>query len=80
MTKLSKEVFDETKWKDIDHEIYRTYVFGNMGKVRIDKPVLLYISKSGGHRILDAKDISHYIPPYWTHLYWETDDDNAFRF
>ena len=75
-----KEVTQDIKWINCDHEIYRIYRFPDGNHVRIDKPVLLNVSKSGGHRILDANDISHYIPSGWVHLWWETDDNNAFRF
>jgi len=75
-----KEVIDKTEWANCDHEIYRTYVFPDGKTVTIERPVLLNVSKSGGHRLLDANDKSHYIPYKWIHLYWETDDDNAFRF
>lgn len=79
-----KRVFDPTKWKDISHEKYRVYVFSHnmdqLNYVKIDKPTFLHVSESGGHRILDSEDVSHYIPYKWIHLFWETDDDCAFRF
>jgi hypothetical protein len=74
-----KEVFDKDSWSNIDHEIYRTYVFPT-NKITIHKPILLKISKNGGHRILDADNISHYIAPGWIHVFWETNDNVAFRF
>lgn len=74
-----KKVTPEYGWKDIDHEIYRTYVFPNGAVVKIDRPVLLKVSKNG-HRVLDRSDKAHYIPNGWIHLFWETDDENAFRF
>lgn len=76
---MSKEVTKDLEWKSIEHEIYRVYVFEN-GKIKIENPVKINVSKSGGHRILDKKNISHYIPYKWIHLYWETDDNNAFLF
>ena len=75
-----KEVTPLLEWKDIDHEEYRVYVFKDNQRVAIQQPVLLNVSKSGGHRILDANNVSHYIPYKWIHLYWETKDHNAFRF
>ena len=74
--KLSKVL----EWQNIDHETYRVYMFKGGDVIRIDHPLFLHVSKSGGHRILDKEDISHYIPTGWIHLYWETDDDVAFRF
>lgn len=79
MTQL-KKVSENLEWSNIDHEIYRVYEFPDGISVRIDFPVLLNVSKSGGHRILDKNNISHYIPSGWMHLYWETDDDTAIRF
>jgi len=75
-----KKVNMDMEWQNIDHEEYRVYIFSWDKKVRIDKPVLINVSKSGGHRILDAEDVSHYIPSGWVHLYWETNDECAFRF
>jgi len=74
-----KEVFQkELLWKNIDHELYRTYVFKD-NKITIHCPVLINVSKSGGHRILDSNNVSHYIPYKWIHLFWETTDNIAFR-
>ena len=78
-----KEVTKDLEWKKIDHELYREYSFivdGKITRVRIDNPVLLNVSKSGGHRILDVDDVSYYIPFKWISLIWETNDDIAFRF
>jgi len=75
-----KQVNKDLDWKNIDHETFRVYQFPNGEFVRISNPVLLNVSRSGGHRILDNKDVAHYVPSGWIHLYWETRDDNAFRF
>lgn len=56
---------------DIKTEKYRIYQFDNNFSVRIELPIFLNVSKSGGHRILDAQGVSHYIPSGWKHLYWE---------
>ena len=75
-----KQVTKDLEWKNIDHEVYRSYTFSNGHIITIKKPILINVSDSGGHRILDSKEVSHYIPPGWIHLHWETNDDNAFRF
>ena len=80
MIEKLKDVSLDIEWKNIDHEIYRVYVFPNNRIVTIERPILLNVSKSGGHRILDINNVSHYIPSGWIHLYWETDDENSFRF
>ena len=76
----TKEVTDKIEWRKIHHEIYRVYEFIENEIVVIDRPVLLNVSESGGHRILDANNVSHYIPAGWKHLYWETDDESGFWF
>ncbi len=67
------------EWNDISTEKYRSYVFAKdnavVAIVRIDNPLRLNVSKSGGHRVFDLKGISHYIPPGWVHLFWEVHDD-----
>lgn len=78
--KKIKLVTDDLEWKKIDHEKYRVYVFPNNEIVTIVEPAVLNVSKSGGHRIVDSENVSHYIPYKWLHLYWETDDENAYWF
>ncbi len=58
-------------WIDISSEEYRLYDFGELNSVRIEKPQKLNISDSGGHRILDGEDKSHYIPSGWIHIEWK---------
>ena len=77
---MSKEVTKNLEWKNIEHEIYRVYYFPDGSEVRIDNPVLLNVSNSGGHRIVDSYDVSHYIPSGWIHIIWETNDNCAYRF
>jgi hypothetical protein len=61
------------EFSDISSEEYRVYEFAGKS-VRIDSPKLLNVSKSGGHRILDASGISHYVPSGWLHLFWKARD------
>ena len=77
---MSKEVTKDLEWKNIDHEVYRSYVFPNGSRITIAFPNKLNVSKSGGHRILDINNRAHYIPTGWIHLFWETNDNVAFRF
>jgi hypothetical protein len=56
----------------INTELYRCYRFENGSVVRIEEPLFLNVSDSGGHRIFDNKNTSHYIPAGWIHLYWES--------
>lgn len=63
---------------DIQSEQFRVYVFVHDGKrveVRIDNPLRLNVSDSGGHRIYDVTGTCHYIPSGWIHLYWKAKPD-----
>jgi hypothetical protein len=55
---------------DISSEEYRVYQFDQV-VIRIDLPLKLNVSKSGGHRILDSGGVSHYIPAGWQRLSWK---------
>lgn len=61
------------KWDDISSEKYRCYEFFKK-VVKIENPLLLNVSKSGGHRVFDAQGVSHYVVPGWSHLWWEVND------
>lgn len=58
---------------DISSEVWREYQFRGES-VRIENPVALNVSKSGGHRVLDERGVSHYIPSGWVHLTWVAKD------
>lgn len=71
----------DQEYKDISEEEYREYhYYDEKNKkepiiVRIDQPLALNVSNSGGHRIFDSKGISHYIPWGWKHLVWKASSD-----
>lgn len=67
----------ELTFADITTEEYRCYEFADM-TIRIDNPVGLNVSKSGGHRVLDKAGISHYIPKGWRRLYWKAEPPFSF--
>lgn len=56
---------------DISSEAFRVYEFSNGKEVRIDEPLRLNVSPSGGHRLFDSSGTSHYIPKGWVHLKWK---------
>lgn len=62
------------KWTDISSEAFRVYEFPDKD-VRIEKPLLLSVSKAGGHRVWDAQGVSHYVPNGYRHLYWKVKPD-----
>jgi uncharacterized protein YrzB (UPF0473 family) len=60
----------DNQFSDISSEASRTYNFGQKGFVKIQNPLYLAVSPSGGHRIFSADGQSHYIPQGWIHLAW----------
>lgn len=58
------------EWNDISTNEYREYIFPDGFIVRIDCPMKLNVSESGGHRILDADGMSWYVPSGWRALRW----------
>lgn len=73
---MAIELRNESKneFTDISTEAYRCYVWPDGSQVLITNPEWLHVSKSGGHRILDRDETSHYIPSGWIHLSWQVDD------
>lgn len=61
-------------WTDISSEQFRVYEFSDQ-TVKIENPLLLNVSKAGGHRVWDAQGISHYIPSGYRHLYWKVKEN-----
>lgn len=64
----------ELEFTDISSELWREYRFLGDETIRIDRPLRLNVSDSGGHRIFDAEGVSHYIPAGWIHLQWVVQD------
>lgn len=58
------------EFKDLSDELFREYIFPT-GTVRIDNPLKLNVSSSGGHRVFDAEGFSNYIPAGWLRLRWK---------
>jgi len=64
----------DLEFSDISSEQWREYSFLGGNTVRIDAPLRLNVSASGGHRLFDAEGVSHYIPAGWIHLKWVVRD------
>ena len=62
------------EFADISSEAWREYQFPGGEKIRIEEPLKLNVSDSGGHRIFDAAGLSHYIAPKWYALTWQAKD------
>ncbi len=76
MTNNFQEFRNDTtlNFKDITSESWREYIFLDNFLVRVEKPIALNVSKTGGHRIFDADGVCHYIPSGWRHLKWKVKD------
>lgn len=70
MTAIVLHNESENKFVDISSEEYRTYTFPGGEQVTITAPQHLAVT-AGGHRLLDADQVSHYIPKGWVHLQWK---------
>ncbi len=62
------------KFTDISTEASRRYRYPREEYIVIEAPVALNVSKAGGHRILDGKGVSHYVPRGWIGLSWVAKD------
>lgn len=63
-TPMEKKSFEE--WINLDGvEVQRTYYFSDGFKYTIDKPVKLFVKKSGSHKLVDADGVMHYITNDW---------------
>jgi hypothetical protein len=61
------------EFQNLKNEAYREYLFFKEGEkvwVRIDKPLKLAVSESGGHRLFNEAGESIYVPPDWIELKW----------
>lgn len=62
------------EFTDISSEAERVYNFGSKGFVKIQNPLRLNVSASGGHRVFSADGRSHYVPSGWIELTWTISD------
>jgi hypothetical protein len=69
MYKIRKHLFPHGRWVEVKEE-WREYTCCNGTVVRVEKPVMLYVT-SGAHRVIDAAGLSHYVPRGWVHLCWQ---------
>ena len=64
-------------FQDISTELWRKYQYPQGLEVKIQKPVAVCVSNKhrdfggNGHRIVDDRGVSHYIPAGWIHLSWQ---------
>ena len=60
---------------DISSEKEREYKFPNGDTISISQPLMISISKSGGHRIFAEGNYCYYIPPKWIAIGWKAYDE-----
>jgi hypothetical protein len=70
MRETDNSLFPRGKDIDISSEIYRTYRFPGGEKIKINEPKTLRVTDNG-HRIIDSRGNSHYIPYGWIHIFWK---------
>ena len=65
---------ENMSFNSLESEEYRIYFFPKGEERRIDYPVAINVSRSGGHKIIDGDGITHYIPKGWIELVWKARD------
>ena len=58
------------RFLDVSSELYRVYLYPDGTEVTVYEPILLNVSSTGGHRIYDLSNTSHYVAPGFVHVYW----------
>lgn len=61
----------DVPFSDISSELWRAYRFPGGEIVRIDAPVRLAVSASGGHRVESIDGHGHYVPSGWLKIEWK---------
>jgi len=59
-------------WKEIGNESYRVYIYESGFVYRINNPIALAVSASGGHRVYDIDDKCYYVKAGWAVIEWES--------
>lgn len=59
---------------DISSEQWREYFYNSETVIRVEKPLMLHVSKSGGHRVFSEDGCSRYIAPGWLQITWKAKD------
>jgi hypothetical protein len=52
-------------FKNISGEVYREYVYESGARYRVEDPIGLHVSASGGHRIITSDGLSVYVMAGW---------------
>jgi hypothetical protein len=58
------------QFNDVSDEQYRTYFYASGHEATYDEPLRLNVSASGGHRLLTADGMCHYVKPNWESISW----------
>ena len=60
----------DVDWRDISAEFFREYLMPSGQIIKLINPLLLHVSASGGHYVIDDRGYTHYIPNKWERLTW----------
>ena len=70
-TEMAREGLPDVPWNDISAEYYREYQMCSGNTLRIVEPLLLHVSASGGHYVIDSRGVTYYVPKdSWDSLQW----------
>ena len=74
-----KDIRSPLEFSNIAGEEYREYVYSNGFRYRIDDPIGLHVSKSGGHRLVTFDGLSIYVIPGWIAFEMQTVDGRDYH-
>lgn len=72
---MTETTISGMKFKSVEDEKWRKYIYPGGEYVLIENPVLLNVNTdSGGHRVLDSDGYSHYVKAGWLEIIWKVVD------
>lgn len=64
------------EFKSVENETYRLYIYKNGFTIKVDNPVAIHISRSGGHRLILASGRCMYVKAGWIAFAYEKAKDD----
>ena len=77
--KREKLQIGELTFNPVDNELFREYTWGDGFVLRIDSPLWVAVSDSGGHRVMAADRNCYYVAAGWRFIHWVGKEDPAYR-
>ena len=78
-TEVKTLQINELIFKSTENEKWRDYVWADGFTLRIEEPLWVHVSKSGGHRVIDNQKRSYYVAPGWRYITWEGKDSYTYQ-